>query len=84
MIYSPQTWDQLKNLTADNIVSTLKKGGFVLDEASGAIHIYRHPDKRRVSIHYHPHKTFGPNLLKRLLDDIGWSEDDMKKIKLIK
>lgn len=84
MNYSKQAWDQLKNLNADNIVSALKKSGFVLDATDGAIHVYLHPDKRRVSIHYHPKKTYGPNLLKGLLDDIAWSEDDMKRIKLIK
>lgn len=84
MNYSQQTWDQLKNLTADNIVSALKKSGFVLDGTDGAIHVYLHPDKRRVSIHYHPQKTYGAKLLKRLLDDIAWSEEDMKKLKLVK
>ena len=35
-------------------------------------------------IHYHPRKTYGPKLLKALLADIGWSEADMRRIKLIK
>jgi hypothetical protein len=39
---------------------------------------------RRVQIHYHPQKTYGPKLLKDILGDIGWSEQDMRKIKLIK
>lgn len=52
--------------------------------SSGAIQIYRHPDGRRVSIHVHPKKTYGPGLLKDLLQDTGWSIDDMKRLKLIK
>ena len=41
-------------------------------------------DRRRVSVHYHPRKTFGPKLLQSLLNDIGWSEADMKRLKLVK
>jgi len=53
--------------------------------AGGSICIYRHPaTKRRVSIHYHPHKTYGPSMLKMLLDDIGWSEEQLRALKLIK
>ena len=84
MKYPPNVWDQLKNLTADQLVHALKKDGWVKDESSGAIHIYRHPDGRRASIHYHPHKTYGPKLLKNLLDDINWSEKEMRNVKLIK
>jgi len=47
--------------------------------------IYLSSDKsRRVSIHYHGKKTFGPKLLKELLADIGWSEGQMRKLKLCK
>jgi len=51
--------------------------------------IYLHPDaitkpRPRVSIHYHPHKTYGAGMLQRLLDDIGWTEDEMRTLKLIK
>lgn len=50
----------------------------------GSMRIYLSPDKeRRVSIHYHPKKTYGPSMLKALLSDIGWSEDEMVHHKLI-
>ena len=49
---------------------------------------YRHPDrppsKNRVVIHFHPKKTMGPDLLKGLLKRIDWSEDDLRRLKLIK
>ncbi len=48
-------------------------------------HIFRHPTQiKRVSIHYHPKKTYGPKLLKKLLRQIGWTEDDLRRLKLIK
>ncbi len=39
---------------------------------------------RRVVIHYHPGKTYGPKFLKGLLDSIGGSEDDLRRLRLIK
>jgi hypothetical protein len=47
-------------------------------------YIKRIGDPKRIVIHYHPRKTYGPKLLKSLLADIGWSEADMKRLKLIK
>ncbi len=35
-------------------------------------------------IHYHPRKTLGPIILKGILDSIGWLEENMKRLKLIK
>lgn len=77
-------WNQLKNKSADDLLSALKKDGWVLDVTRGAEQVYRHPNGKRVSIHYHPKKTYGQSLLKALLTDIGWSINDMKRLKLIK
>jgi predicted RNA binding protein YcfA (HicA-like mRNA interferase family) len=84
MSFSKQVWDQLKNKSIDDIISALKKDRAILDISKGAIRIYRYPDGRRVAIHYHPHKTYGPALLKALIEDIGWKEDDLRRLKLIK
>lgn len=85
MKLSKSAWDQLKNKTADDLVSALLKDGFVLDIKVRTERIYRHPDGRRVSIHYHTgSRRYGPGLLRALLDDTGWSEEDMKRLKLIK
>jgi len=38
-----------------------------------------------VTIHCHPKKVYGwSKLLEALLTDIGWSEENMKQLKLIK
>ena len=55
-------WDQLKNKTANDLISALRKDGWVLDVTRGAEQIYRHPNGKRVSIHYHPKKTYGQGL----------------------
>jgi predicted RNA binding protein YcfA (HicA-like mRNA interferase family) len=83
--YSRNAWDQLKNKTADDIIAALLKDGFLLDSEVRTERIYRHENGRKVSIHYHTgSKGYGKSLLKALLDDIGWTEKDMIRLKLIK
>ena len=84
MKYPHNVWQQLKNITADELIRALKKDGWVRDIRVGAELIYRHDDGRRVSIHFHPRKTYGQRTLKGLLGDIGWSVDDLKRLKLVK
>ncbi len=79
-----QVWDQLKAKTCDDLISALLKDGWVHDETRGAVQVYRSGEGDRVTIHYHPNKTYGPSLLKALLADIGWSVDDMRRLKLVK
>lgn len=81
----PHIWDQLRSISIDVLIRALEQDGFLVEPGNSAIRIYRHPGTRkRVSIHYHPGKTFGPKLLKGLLDDIGWTVDDLKRLKLAK
>ena len=77
------TWNQLKNLDCDRIIKALLKDKWEPDENFKTERICR-KGIRRVSIHYHPGKTYGPKLLKYLLIDIGWSVSDFKRLKLIK
>ncbi len=87
MAFAQHVWNQLKSLTADELIAALKRDGYRQDPASaGATIAYikaGNPSKRIV-IHYHPRKTYGPKLLKALLADIGWSDADMRRVKLIK
>ncbi len=84
MKYPAHLWKQIKNVTARELIAALQKDGWTLDAGSGAQQVYRAEDGRRVSIHYHSHKTYGAKLLKALLEDIGWTARDMQKLKLIK
>lgn len=81
--YAPHVWDQLRNLSSDDLIAALKKDGWDEDGKSGAVFAYK-KGANRVTIHYHSGKTYGPKLLKGLLEDIGWSEKDMRKLKLVK
>jgi predicted RNA binding protein YcfA (HicA-like mRNA interferase family) len=85
MAYSASVWSQLKNITADELISALEKSGWKLEPGcKGAIQVYRNAKGERAGVHYHPKKTYGPKLLKGLLEDIGWTEDELKRLKLIK
>jgi len=87
MAFTPNVWNQLKGITASEIISALERDGWQRDPSSkGAIlgFIKKGPPNSRITIHYHPKKTYGAKLLTGLLEDIGWSEDDMRRLKLIK
>jgi len=84
--YSKPIWDQLKALSSGDLIRVLTKDGWEQVDHEGAEHIFRHPEGRLVSMHHHPasKKGYGAKLLKNLLAQIGWSEEDMRRLKLIK
>lgn len=89
MAISRSSWDQLKAKTADDLIRALEKDGWVAEDRRGATRGFvKDPgagaERRRVVIHYHPNKTFGAGLLKALIEDTGWSDKDLKRLKLIK
>ncbi len=91
MAYPKNVWNQLRGITADRLIKALKKDGWILDKQSGAtsgsILTYIKDERlpvRVVQVHWHPKKTYGPRLLKSLLADTGWTENDMRRLKLIK
>ena len=84
MSFSKNTWNQLKNLTVERLIKALEDDGWERQIKSGATLPFRHPDGKIIVVHYHPKKTYGSGLLKKLLADIGWSEDRMKELKLLK
>jgi predicted RNA binding protein YcfA (HicA-like mRNA interferase family) len=78
-------WTQIRNVTAEELCGALVRNGWILDAARGAVRAYwQETTGKRVTIHYHPGKTYGERLLRALIDDIGWSEDDLKRLKLVK
>ena len=75
--------DQLKGVTAGELIKALARDGWSEDTKGGSQHIYW-KDGRRVSIHFHPGKTYGAKMLQGILADTGWTVDDMKSLKLVK
>lgn len=83
MSFSGNVWQQVKSLTADELCRALVRDGWACDTKGGSQHIYL-KGTNRVSVHVHPQKTYGAKMLQGLLTDTGWSEDDMRRLKLIK
>ncbi len=86
--YDPLVWNQLKNKTIQQIARALEKDGWEKEESRGATQGYRHPDRpgnqNRVVLHIHPKQSKGPSVMKKILDDIGWTVEDMIRLGLIK
>ena len=78
MAFSRNVWNQLKNLTAKKIITALERDGWVREITGGATLAFYKEPRRRIVIHYHPNKTYGPKFLKGILEDIGWTEKEMK------
>ena len=78
----PDVWDQLKGITSRVLMSALESDGWVVRSSGGSAVVYK-KGNLRVSIHSHHHKTYGSGQLKDSLRDIGWTEADFKRLKLI-
>ena len=83
MSFSGSVWAQLKNITATELIRALERDGWRLRKSRGSGRIYR-KGHRMVAIHHHAGKTFDAKLLKSLPGDIGWTEADFRRLKLVK
>lgn len=89
MAFSPNVWNQIKGITADELIGALERDGYQKDPASAdaTIAYIRHgyPTSKRIVIHYHPGKTYKPKLLVALLSDAGWgTETELIRVGLVK
>jgi len=79
-------YSQLRSLTAREIISALVKEGFYLRRQVGSHGRYQHPDGRKTTVSFHrPSDTFPPKTLKNMIEDQArWTENDLKRLGLIK
>jgi len=76
--------DLLRNTPVKEIIRALEKDGFLYRRRKGSQRVYRHPDGRRVILHYHHAKdTLPPGTLQNFLQGTQWNLDDLKRLKLI-
>jgi predicted RNA binding protein YcfA (HicA-like mRNA interferase family) len=74
-----------RNVTARKFVRALLRDGFVFVRQKGSHQTYRHPDGRTVTVVFHRSgETFRPGTLKDMIGDAGWTEDDLRRLKLLK
>jgi predicted RNA binding protein YcfA (HicA-like mRNA interferase family) len=77
-------YGQLRNLTARELISALIRDGFSFDRGDGSHQIYCHRDRRRVTVIFHGgNSTFKRKTLKSMIDQTCWTEEDLKRLKLI-
>ena len=76
----------LRSLTAREIISALNRDGFTFDRAAGSHQIYYHPDGRRATLSFHgSNSTFPRKTLKSMIEtQAGWTEQDLRRLKLIR
>ncbi|OEU62677.1 MAG: hypothetical protein BBJ57_03080 [Desulfobacterales bacterium PC51MH44] len=73
----------LKNTPVRKLIRALEQDGFQYRKRKGSQRVYRHPDGRRVVIHYyHAKDTLPPGTLKSFLDGTKWNIDDLKRLRL--
>ena len=87
MDYPSNVWRQLKNITVKRLIKALKDDEWEKCKVKGARYPFKKEGNKgkadRVVIHYHPKKTFSKHRLNGMLDDIGWSTADLKRLNLI-
>jgi len=75
---------KLKNTHVRELIRALERDGFQYRRRKGSQRVYRHPDGRRVVIHYHHAKdTLPSGTLKSFLDGTRWDEDDLRRLGLV-
>jgi predicted RNA binding protein YcfA (HicA-like mRNA interferase family) len=85
--FSREVFDRLKNISKQDFIKALERDGFLRDVESrqGAILVYRHPDGRRVTVHWHPKTGFGRERLHKMLAATRWgTRDDLVRVGIIK
>jgi len=76
----------LRSLTARELISALLRDGFQFVRQAGSHQRYKHPDGRRVTVAPHGEgDTFTLKTLKSIIESqAGWTEEDLKRLKLIR
>lgn len=77
--------DRLRNVPVRKLILALERDGFVYRRSKGSQRVYRHSDGRRVVIHYHHGgDTLPAGTLKQILEATRWTEDDFRRLGLVK
>ena len=76
----------LRSLTARELIAALTRDGFYFARQKGSHQRYRHPDGRRVTVAPHGRgDTFTIKTLQSMIESQAhWTEDDLKRLKLIR
>lgn len=71
---------KLPSLTGKEIVSLLKKAGFIIERQRGSHVFMKHSDGRTTVVPVHAGETIGTGLLSKILRDTDMTKEDLRKI----
>ncbi|MGA2515625.1 MAG: type II toxin-antitoxin system HicA family toxin [Thermodesulfobacteriota bacterium] len=71
---------KLPSLTGKEVVSLLKKVGFVVERQRGSHVFLKHDDGRATVVPVHSGETIGPGLLSKILRDVEMTKDELLRI----
>ena len=82
----PIDYSNLRSLTARRFISALIKDGFYLRSQRGSHQRYYHPDGRMVTVAFHGSgDTFPLKTLEKMIENQArWTEEDLKRLKIVK
>jgi len=69
------------SLTGKEIVSILKKFGFIVERQRGSHVFLKHTDGRATVVPIHSGETMGPGLLSKILRDVEMTKEVLVKIR---
>jgi predicted RNA binding protein YcfA (HicA-like mRNA interferase family) len=77
---------KLKNVTVREFIRALEKDGFEFKRQRGSHKVYFHPERNRQVLiaYHHSSETILSGMLHDLIDDAGWTEDDLIRLKLMR
>lgn len=76
--------EELRNVPVRKLIRALERDGFVYRRLKGSQRVYRHPDGRRVVIHYHHGgDTLPIGTLQQVLAVTNWNQEALRRLGLI-
>jgi len=79
-------YSRLRSLTARELINALFKDGFYLHRQTGSHCHYKHEDGRRITVSFHHSSDIFPTKILKIMikDQAKWTEDDLKRLGLLK
>lgn len=76
---------KLRTITVRELCAALERDGFLLDRQRGSHRVYHNPrdGRRAVIVYRRPGDTFPLRALQAILDDLSWTEVDLKRLNLL-
>ena len=70
---------RLPRLRGREVITALRRAGFMVLRIKGSHHFLRHPDGRSTVVPVHAGETIGPGLLAKILKDVEVETEEFEK-----